>query len=104
LDASPDDPVLAMRAFRQAMAAGDERLALRAALILDKAKVLPGDGRFLMVADAVRRTDWDEARLQVDRIEAEGTFGFLVPVMRAWIAQGSGTGDPIALLEDKRTS
>jgi len=93
-----------MRAFRQAMAAGDERLALRAAVILDKAKVLPSDARLILMTDAVRRGDWGGAQIQVDRIESEGAFDFLVPVMRAWIAFGARDGDPVAVLDAKRGS
>ena len=50
LATSPDDPVLALRTFRQAIAAGDRPLASRTARLLDTAKVLPADGRLLLLA------------------------------------------------------
>ncbi|MGF7147687.1 tetratricopeptide (TPR) repeat protein [Sphingomonas zeicaulis] len=99
LDAAPDDAVLALRALRQAMAAGDEALALRAAGVLDRAGVLPSDARMVLLTRAVRAKDWADASRQIDRIEKEGAFDFLVPVIRAWIAFGAGSGDPIAILE-----
>lgn len=99
LEAAPEDPVLATRAFRQAMAAGDEALAVRAAGVLDRLGMLPTDGRMILLTRAVRARDWADAGRQVDRIEKEGAFDFLVPVIRAWIAFGAKTGDPVAVLE-----
>lgn len=95
----PGDPVIAMRTYRQAIIAGDRMLAARAAASLAASRSLPPDGRLLLMAEAVLRKDWAAANLEVDRIEEEQVFGFAVPALRAWIAQGSGKGDPIALID-----
>lgn len=102
LDAAPNDTLVAARAYRQAMMAGDAALALRAALVLDAAKKLPPDARMLLLAEAVRKKDWAEASRIVDRIENEQVFAFATPVLRAWIARGAGKGDPLAPLEIAR--
>jgi len=97
--ARPDDPAIAARAYRNALIGGDIPLALKAAKTLDRAGAVPADGRLLLLADAVRGKDWSMAAAAVDAIAADGSFDFLVPVLRAWVAQGSGTPDPIAILD-----
>ncbi len=99
---SPDDTVLALRTFRQAIAAGDRPLATRTAQMLDARKMLPADGRLLLLANAVLASDWKAATAATDRIEAEGVFAFAVPVFRGWIAFGSRQGDPMAALDAAR--
>ncbi|WP_156680513.1 tetratricopeptide repeat protein [Sphingomonas profundi] len=96
---SPDDTVLALRTFRQAIAAGDRPLAVRTARMLDAKGLLPSDGRLLLLSEAVLLSDWKGATQAIDRIEAEGVYGFAVPVLRAWIAQSSKSGDPVAALD-----
>ncbi len=101
---SPTDPALATRAYRQAMLAGDRGLALDAAVRLDAARLAPPDARLLFVADAVARRDWKAASGYVDAVEREEAFGFLVPVLRAWIAFGARDGDPLARLDEGRAT
>ena len=95
---NPGNTTLALRAFRQAVAAGDMALASKAAHGLDASGSLPPDGTLLLLSDAVIAKDWKRAGTLVDRIEREKLFGFLAPVMRGWIAYGSRSGDPIAPL------
>ncbi|PTQ10222.1 hypothetical protein CLG96_14010 [Sphingomonas oleivorans] len=99
MEASPDDMALAMRAYRQAMMAGDRKLATRAAKALDARNGLPPDGPLLLLANAVQKKDWRTAGVLTDRIEKERVFAFLVPVLRAWIALGAHDGDPVAKLD-----
>ena len=80
------------------MNAGDWPLAVRAARITEARNAIQPDARFLLLADAVRERDWARARTQLEAIERDRLFAFAVPVLRAWIAQGSGQGDPVALL------
>lgn len=89
---APDDPVVAGRAFRQAMAAGDLPLARRAVAALGTGA--PPDARLLFLADAVASGDSaaiDKALAALDKTP----FDFFVPVVRAWqdVARG---GDPTA--------
>ncbi|WP_238995821.1 tetratricopeptide repeat protein [Sphingomonas solaris] len=100
---TPDDSVLALRTYRQAIAAGDRPLATRTARMLDARKLLPADGRLLLLADALLAADWKAATLATDRIEQEGVYGFAVPVLRGWIAQGSRKGDPFVALDAARS-
>jgi tetratricopeptide (TPR) repeat protein len=102
LAVSPDDEVIAIRAYRQAMIAGDRPLAVRAGQRL-AAKGSPSpDVRLLSLVEAVGARDWRGARLIVDKIEEEDVVSFLVPSLRAWIALGAKDGDPLALLDATR--
>jgi len=94
--------VVAGRALTQAIAAGDEALALRAAAALDKTGEVPLEGRLLRYEAAVRARNWTAADAAADTIAKDEIFSFLPPLLRAWTAQGSGKGDPFALLADPR--
>ncbi|HYE29150.1 MAG TPA: tetratricopeptide repeat protein [Allosphingosinicella sp.] len=96
---APGNEVLAGRALSQAIAAGDRPLALQAARLLDAAGKLAPDGRLLLVGEAFRARQWKEAARQIDRLEQDEVFSFLTPLLRGWLAQGSGKGDPLKALE-----
>jgi tetratricopeptide (TPR) repeat protein len=96
---APANEVLAARALSQAIAAGDRALALQAARVLDSAGKLAPDGRLLLVGEAFRTRQWKEAGVQIERLEQDEVFSFMTPLLRAWLAQGSGKGKPLALLE-----
>lgn len=95
----PDDAAIAARAYRQALIAGDIPLALKSATLLDAAGALPADGRLLFLAKAIRSKDWAGAEAAIDAAAKDGSFDFLVPVLRAWVALGSGKADPRAILD-----
>ena len=99
---APTNEVLAARALSQAIAAGDRTLALQAARLLDSAGKLAPDGRLLLVGEAFRTRQWKEAGSQIDRLEQDEVFSFMTPLLRAWLAQGSGKGDPLALLAESK--
>lgn len=96
---APGNEVLAARALSQAIAAGERTLALQAARLLDSADKLAPDGRLLLVGEAFRTKQWKEAGRQIDRLEQDEVFSFMTPLLRAWLAQGSGKGDPLKLIE-----
>lgn len=98
----PGNVLLAQRAYTQSVGAGDLALAVRAARLLDRQGALRPDGRLLLAIDAVRAGKWAEARVVIDTIEKERLFGFLVPMLRAWIALGAHDGDPLAIVEGAR--
>ncbi|MEA3050357.1 MAG: hypothetical protein QOG84_2193 [Sphingomonadales bacterium] len=100
LTLAPDNEVLAARALRAGLWAGDEALSARAAVLVEKAGKLNAEGRLLLVAEAIKARRWPAATAQIDRIAADDIFGFMAPVLRAWVAQASGKGDPQALLAD----
>ncbi|HEX8469102.1 MAG TPA: tetratricopeptide repeat protein [Allosphingosinicella sp.] len=95
---APANEVLAARALSQAIAAGDRPLALQAARVLDSAGKLAPDGRLLLVGEAFRAKQWKEAGRQIERLEQDEVFSFMTPLLRAWLAQGSGRGKPLILL------
>lgn len=99
---APTNEVLAARALSQAIAAGDRPLALQAARLLDSAGKLAPDGRLLLVGEALRTRRWKEAGSQIDRLEQDEVFSFMTPLLRAWLAQGSGKGDPLDLLAESK--
>lgn len=97
--ASPTDRRLAMRTYRQALTAGNFRLASQAALQLDRLGALPSDGALMLLADAVVAQDWQRANTVCDRIARDDVFAFLLPVIRGWIAVGSGKGDALRQID-----
>ena len=98
LAADPASVPVALRSYRQAVESGQKTLALRAARMLDAQKALPADGRILLISESFAKADWRGAELQIDRLEENGTFAFLSPVLRAWMMFGSKQGDPLAAL------
>jgi tetratricopeptide (TPR) repeat protein len=100
LTAAPNDALLALRTYRQAMLAGDQPLARRAAAVLAANNALPADARLFRLSEAVLAKDWAAARQSADAIEKDEVFGFLVPILRGWIAYGAGDADPLAKVAD----
>lgn len=98
----PGSDVIAQRAFREAISAGDKALALKAARALEQQGALPPDAPLLFVVDAVQAKDWKRAGVETGRVEAGPLFAFMGPMLRAWIAFGSRNGDPLAALEPAR--
>ena len=101
---SPGNDLLAARALSQAMAAGDYRVALQAARILDRSGRLTPDSRLLLLTEALRTRDWKEAETQVAAIESDRIYSFMVPILRAWIAVDRRRGDPLAFLEGAKAN
>lgn len=97
LAAAPDDEVIALRAYRQALAVGDYVLASRAGAVLVKAGVAPPDTAVLAFAIALKSRDAAGAGRAADLL-AKGPFDFLAPALRAWLAFDRGE-DAIASLD-----
>jgi tetratricopeptide (TPR) repeat protein len=96
---APHNETLAARALDEGLAAGDRPLALSAAKALDGSAKLQVGGRLILFGEALRGRDWAYAGRQIDRIQEDEVFSFLAPLLRAWLAEGSGKGDPLAFLE-----
>lgn len=94
----PSDGALALRAYRQAIEAGDRAIALNAARTLDLQNALPADAMLLLFTERLARRDWSGAQGMLDRLDPKVGLGFLVPVLRAWAEYGAGSGDPLATL------
>ena len=98
LQAAPQDKRLALRTYRQALTAGNFKLASLAAQQLDRLSALPSDAVLMLLADAVAAKDWKRASNVVGRLEREQVFAFLAPVMRGWVALGQRKPDPARLV------
>lgn len=100
--AAPDDEVIAIRAYRNALAAGDVALAQRAAAVLKRSDVAPADVAILDFASALQRRDTAAAEDALGKIGA-GPLDFLAPVLRAWLAFDR-RADPMPLLDKANES
>ncbi len=95
---TPDDTNVAARAYREAVASGDKRLAIRSAELRDAANAAPPDAVLLLFTAALSKGDWKNANGFLDRMEREGSLAFLVPVLRSWTGFAAGEKDPLAPL------
>nr|WP_315588731.1 tetratricopeptide repeat protein [Sphingomonas psychrotolerans] len=86
-----------MRAYRQALAAGDYVLASRAGAALVRAGAAPPDTAVLAFAMALRNGDPAGAGRAADLL-ARGPFDFLAPALKAWLAFDRGE-DAVAALD-----
>jgi Flp pilus assembly protein TadD len=91
--------VVAIRAYREGLAAGDLALATRAAAVLGSAGVAPADTAILALANAVRAKRWAEAEIAAGRLE-RGPLAFLAPAALGWIAYERETGATPMLAPD----
>jgi len=89
LNASPDNATIAMRAYREAMVAGDYRLALRAVQVLERVGGLPADARLLLYIEALRSRDMREAARRLQDVSREPSLAFIAPVLAQWLRFGS---------------
>lgn len=94
---APDNPVVALRAYREALEGGDMALASRAGTALTAAGVAPADVGLIAIADAARGDDRAAAEAAIDRL-AGTPLAVLVPSLRGWLAFARGE-DPAPLLE-----
>ncbi len=84
LAAQPSDPVIAVRALREALASGDLPLARRAGAVLRAADVAPPDLDILLFSDAVVARDAAGQRAALARM-AGSPIGFLAPLLAEWV-------------------
>ena len=89
---TPGDPVVAIRAYREAVQAGDFALADRAAVVLGQAGVLPSDAPLLALAAAARAHDRAAADRALAALDAT-PLKILSAPLRAWAAV-EWRGDP----------
>jgi Flp pilus assembly protein TadD len=95
---APDNALLAGRALTQAVAAGNEAVALAAARALERLGKATPEARLLLLGDALKSRRWSVAQAQAAELQRDEVFSFMAPILRAWAVQGSGRGDALALL------
>jgi Flp pilus assembly protein TadD len=93
----PNDEMVALRAYRQGLAAGDYALASRASKTLVRAGIAPPDTAILDFAVALKARDEAGADAAVARM-AKGPLEFMMPVLRGWLAFDRGQ-DPFAKID-----
>nr|WP_246347020.1 tetratricopeptide repeat protein [Sphingomonas jinjuensis] len=96
LSSAPGDAKLAVRAFREALAAGDMTLASRAAAILRTQGEVPADVALLAIGEAAQANDPGAAERGVAALDRT-PLGILSPAVRGWIASAKGV-DPMPVL------
>ncbi len=83
LSGAPDNVVIAIRAYRAGLQAGDTALVEQARKLLDAADVGPRDTAVLALAQALSIGDRTARDAALARI-ADGPLSFLAPALRAW--------------------
>jgi len=91
LTAAPDSQIIAQRAFRQGMAAGDLVLARRAIGAMGASA--PFESKALLLADAVQGGDPKAIQAAIDAFE-KTPFYFVIPVARGWTRLDPNEIDP----------
>ncbi len=99
LTRNPNDPVIALHAFRQGLAVGDYALVARAEAVLAKNPDPPIDAPIISFALALQSGNRAASDAAVTRME-KGPLDFMVPVLRAWLAFDRGE-DPLPFLEKR---
>jgi tetratricopeptide (TPR) repeat protein len=96
LTAAPDEPTVALHAYRQAVTGGDYALALRAAQTLERTGFLTADARLLLYVAALRNRDWKAASARLADVAREADFAFMVPILADWLTLG-GEREPASV-------
>ncbi|MCW3848768.1 tetratricopeptide repeat protein [Sphingomonas sp. LB-2] len=99
LTANPDDPAIALHAYRVGLAVGDFALVARAEQVLSKNPDPPIDTPIVRFAIALQSGDKAACDAAVAKME-EGPLDFMVPVLRAWLAFDRGE-DPFPWLDGR---
>ncbi|WP_332908735.1 tetratricopeptide repeat protein [Sphingomonas mollis] len=86
---APANPVVAIRAYREGLAAGDAALVRHAATALAAAGVAPDDAALWPLVDAARANDPAAVERALPALD-NGRLRILLPALRAWIAAARG--------------
>jgi Flp pilus assembly protein TadD len=85
LTADPTNAMIAFRAYREAVEAGDYPLAVRAAKTLDVSGTIPPDAHILLYIAALQTRDWPAAVVRLNALAEEPGLGFLAPMFGRWL-------------------
>jgi tetratricopeptide (TPR) repeat protein len=91
LTADPGNPTIAFRAYREAIEAGNMRLAVRSAQAMDKAGDVPPDAHILLYIAALETRDWPGARARLTMLAEQPGLGFLAPLFGRWLDTATRT-------------
>ena len=91
---SSDSETLAKRVYENAVRQGDFAAALQAIRVQELKNDVPPEGPLLLLTDAFQKRRWSMALLAADELEARSNFGFMAPILRAWVSVAkTGTHD-----------
>lgn len=82
---APHSEVLTDRLYISALRAGDMAAAVRAVRAQELQGEDSNEGPLILFADAFKRKNWSMATLAAKELEDESYFGFMAPLLRAWI-------------------
>ena len=91
---SSDSETLAKRVYQNAVRQGDFAAALKSIRVQELKKDVPPEGALILFTDAFQKRRWSLALLAADELEARSNFGFMAPILRAWVSVAKmGTHD-----------
>lgn len=91
---SSDSETLAKRVYQNAVRQGDFAAALKSIRVQELRNDVPPEGPLVLFTDAFQKRRWSMALLAADELEARSNFGFMAPILRAWVSVAkTGTHD-----------
>lgn len=91
---SADSETLAKRVYQSAVRQGDFAAALQAIRIQELKNDVPPEGPLILFTDAFQKRRWSMALIAADELEERSNFGFMAPILRAWVSVAkTGTHD-----------
>ncbi len=81
----PASAAIAERLYQNAMLEGDMASAIQAVRALELQNETDATAPLLLFAHAFRRNDWQGAEIAVLELEAKSNFGFIAPILHAWV-------------------
>ncbi len=100
LSAAPTNLIVAYRAYREAIVAGDFALALRAAQALERQGTVPPEAKLLFYIAALRQHDARDAAERLTTLAPEPSFAFVAPQLADWLAFGTRANVDLAAVKD----
>lgn len=91
---SSDSETLAKRVYQNAVRQGDFAAALKSIRVQELQNDVQPEGPLILFTDAFQKRRWSMALLAADELEARSNFGFMAPILRAWVSVAkTGTHD-----------
>jgi Flp pilus assembly protein TadD len=90
LKSETSNTVVAERIYQNAIAQGKMESAVKAVRILELKNETDAAAPLLLFADALRTKHWSNAKIAIAELEAKSNFGFVAPLLTAWVNIGQG--------------
>lgn len=96
---SADSETLAKRVYENAVRQGDFAAALQAIRVQELKNDVPPEGPLVLFTDAFQKRRWSMALVAADELEARSNFGFMAPILRAWVSVAKNGTHELTLKE-----